>query len=79
MFSDDDSVDTDDEHYYELTSEGDHEDDDNASASSDDEYQVPQFHPLIRDGDPSRAMSFSVVDEIVEVVPTEQVESVVSY
>lgn len=40
---------------------------------------APQFLPLVHDDNPSRSLSFTVVDgSMVEIVPTDQVESVVS-
>lgn len=56
--------------------------DDEEESSSDDEeeQQAPQFETLVNDEeDPARAMSFSVNEEMVEVVPTDMVESLVSF
>lgn len=42
--------------------------------------EAPQFETLVNDDDkPGRAMSFTVNEEMVEVVPTDMVESVVSF
>ena len=93
VFSEDDSDDSDsdddDDHpeVNENTLEDNHDNEEQSieegSIDSIDEGQqhveAPPFETLVRDDDPLRAMSFSVNEEMVEVVPTDMVESVVSF
>jgi hypothetical protein len=84
FFSDDDSDDSDSEYHdedqqYQMSRQTDEEDESHLS-SDDDEEEAPQFETLVvDDDDPARAMSFSVNEEMVEVVPTDMVESLVSF
>jgi hypothetical protein len=75
VFSDDDSDDSDsDNDEHEVLSCTSLEDEEN----EDHHEEAPPFETLVNDGDdPKRAMSFSVNEEMVEVIPTEMVESVV--
>ena len=88
VFSEDDSDDSDsdddddnDEIDHDEVVGYDHQSYEDESVDSIEEGQhveAPQFETLVRDEDPTRAMSFSVNEEMVEVVPTDMVESVVS-
>jgi hypothetical protein len=77
-FSDDDSVDSDSE--YHMSRQTSLDDEEESSSDDEEEQQAPQFETLVNDEeDPARAMSFSVNEEMVEVVPTDMVESLVSF